>query len=142
MAVGGDGTLCRSGRECRGWASHRSLAWRSLPIWLPPALYVYYSVFNPSLPAGPVGVLQDPIGAILALRRDRTLAIGGFSLHTGSDGKSMRSNDEVELIERLRSAGDAIWFHTEVVADYLIHQMECTSSGCCDVCTGRRAVML
>lgn len=90
------------------------------PIWLPPALVDYYSVRNPSLAAGPVGVEHDPIGANVALRRDRILAVGGFSLRAGRDGQSLRSNEEVELIRRLRSAGDAIWFHPEAVVDHLI----------------------
>jgi glycosyltransferase involved in cell wall biosynthesis len=90
------------------------------PLWLPPALVEYYSVRHPPLPAGPVGVEHDPIGANVALRRDRTLAAGGFSLLAGRDGQSLRSNEDVELIRRLRSAGEAIWFHPEAVVDHLI----------------------
>ena len=90
------------------------------PIWLPTDLLDYYSVRNPSLVAGPVGVENEPIGANFALRRDRILAAGGFSLHTGRDGQNLRSNEDVELIRRLRSAGDAIWFEPEAVVDHLI----------------------
>jgi len=61
-------------------------------------------------------------GTNLAFRCDRLRALGGFALGLGRDGSAdhLLSNEEIELLQRLRDAGDVILYAPEAEVTHLV----------------------
>jgi len=75
------------------------------PSWLGPELERWYS--GRALGDAPrlLGEREHPVGANLAIRRAAALEVGGFSPELGRVGAALGSEEEVDLLRRLRGAG-------------------------------------
>jgi len=86
-----------------------TLAWSGpRPRWLVPELERWFSAVDHGDRPRLLSPSEWPVGANLALRRDAVLAAGGFSVDLGRIGGSLGSEEEVELVRRLRAAGGEV----------------------------------
>jgi glycosyltransferase involved in cell wall biosynthesis len=80
------------------------------PAWLGPELERWYSGRDLGAAARVLGEGEHPVGANLAVRRGAASDVGGFDPELGRVGASLGSEEEIDLLRRLRSAGwDVGW---------------------------------
>lgn len=91
------------------------------PSWLPTRLAGHYA----GLDLGPEPFLLQaprvPYGTNMVVRRGVLDEIGGFLTSLGRRGRSLISNEEVELFGRVRASGAAIWYDPAV---QVLHHVE------------------
>ena len=88
-----------------------ALSWpHGRPGWLEPALESWYSRVD--LGPGPrlLGPDEKPFGANLSVHRTVAAALGGFDPKLGRRGGSLRSNEDVHFVERLRRGGGSVLY--------------------------------
>jgi glycosyltransferase involved in cell wall biosynthesis len=80
------------------------------PGWLGPELERWYSGRDLGAGARLLDDDEQPVGANLAVRRAAAVDVGGFAPELGRVGASLGSEEEVDLLRRLRAAGwDVAW---------------------------------
>lgn len=95
-AVAAPATLAVAGRIRLDWPGGR-------PRWLHPSLEPYFTCLDLGVDVAVLPAPRFPYGANMALRRADLEALGGFDPALGRSGlRSLRSNEERELCQRLR----------------------------------------
>ncbi len=78
------------------------------PTWMVPELERWFSAID----HGPVRRLlepdEHPVGANLVVRPAAARAVGGFNVQLGRVGKSLISEEEIDLLERMRRVGGSV----------------------------------
>jgi len=90
------------------------------PAWLGPELERWYSGRDLGADARLLGAGELPVGANLAVRRDPALAVGGFAPELGRVGSSLGSEEEVDLLRRLRHRGWAVAWEPTAAVRHLV----------------------
>lgn len=103
------------GRVLPRWGAPR-------PAWLHQRLLGYLSVVDWGGSRRDAGREEWLAGTNLAFRRDRLRALGGFSLDLGRDGSRdhLLSNEELEIVEQLRAAGDRVLYEPAALVWHLV----------------------
>jgi glycosyltransferase involved in cell wall biosynthesis len=83
------------------WAAAR-------PRWLIPSLEPWFSAVDHGRTTRPLAEQEHLVGANLAVVRERAAAVGGFATTLGRVGPSLASNEELDLVRRLRAAGGGV----------------------------------
>jgi hypothetical protein len=97
------------------------LEWGAVrPRWLVPALTRWFSAVD----HGPTQRLlephEHPVGANLAVARDPAMAVGGFAPELGRVGTSLASEEEVDLLRRLRATGGEVAWEPAAAVRHLV----------------------
>lgn len=90
------------------------------PEWLAPEFWHWLSVLDLSPTDVVLTASQHFVGANMAMRKSALAAVGGFSSFLGRKGKSLLSNEEVLLKQRLEAAGYYAMYAPEAVAQHLV----------------------
>lgn len=63
------------------------------------------------------------VGTNIAFRRDALIKAGGFAMQLGrhGHGTALLSNEEVETLDRIRSAGGGTYFEPQAIVDHYVH---------------------
>jgi GT2 family glycosyltransferase len=90
------------------------------PPWMVPELERWFSAID----HGPVRRLlepdEHPVGANLVVRPSAALAVGGFDVQLGRVGKSLISEEEIDLLERMRSGGGSVAWEPSATVRHLV----------------------
>jgi GT2 family glycosyltransferase len=119
----GDGTAVVGGRVVPRWVTPR-------PEWLPDNLLTYLSIVDWGDRLRPLREGEWLAGCNLAFRRAAVLAAGGFDRNLGrtGSGASLMSNEESELIARIRAAGGAAAYAPEALVEHVIDPARLTQA--------------
>jgi cellulose synthase/poly-beta-1,6-N-acetylglucosamine synthase-like glycosyltransferase len=87
------------------------LRWgRTPPSWLPWVARVYYGAYNLGAETHLLANGEPLRNMNMVLRRDAALAVGGYDASLGRRGRSLRTGEEDELLDRLRNAGHRVYW--------------------------------
>lgn len=111
----GDSAQAAGGRVAPIWCAPR-------PAWLPDDLLGYVSVVDWGGAARFASEKEWVAGTNIAFRTDALKAAGGFSVALGRNktGHALLSNDEIEVIERIRAAGGRLLYVPEAQVEHLV----------------------
>lgn len=111
----GPGAVALGGRVNPLWGAPR-------PRWLHDDLLGYVSVVNWGGPPRVAGDKEWVAGTNISFRRSALAAVEGFSSAFGRarSGHSLLSNEEVEVIGKLRERGGQLVYDPQVIVDHLI----------------------
>jgi GT2 family glycosyltransferase len=86
------------------------------PGWLRPSAASFHDV-TATRSCAPT---EHPWGCNYAVRRETALAAGGFNIALGHCGQALGAYEEIELTERLRRAGGAVWLVADARIKHLV----------------------
>lgn len=89
------------------------------PRWFTPRFASWYSALDLGPEPIEVGPGQWVVGANLAMRRDDVVRVGGFRHDLGRRAGTLIGNEELELIDRLRTHG-SVRYEPRAVVDHLV----------------------
>ncbi|HEX4077731.1 MAG TPA: glycosyltransferase family A protein [Rhizomicrobium sp.] len=92
------------------------------PTWLPDDLLGFVSVVNWGGEARYAGTKEWVAGTNIAFRTEPLLAVGGFSIHLGRNGAghALLSNDENDVISRLREVDGQLVYAPKAIVSHLV----------------------
>ncbi|MGQ0830930.1 MAG: glycosyltransferase family 2 protein [Microthrixaceae bacterium] len=90
------------------------------PAWLVPALTRWFSAVDHGPAARLLDPNEQPVGANLTVARDPALAVGGFAPELGRMGASLASEEEVDLLRRLRATGGEVAWEPAAAVRHLV----------------------
>lgn len=88
------------------------------PPWLPRLLESPYSALDLGDKRRWLEFPRSPFGVNFAVRREVFGRLGFFSPHLGRVGKSLRSSEEVEFINRMQAAGSRVLYEPEAIVTH------------------------
>jgi glycosyltransferase involved in cell wall biosynthesis len=111
----GPSAQAAGGRVAPIWGADR-------PNWLPDDLLGYVSVVNWGGTARVAGPKEWVAGTNIAFRTEALQNAGGFSVGLGRNKGShaLLSNDEIEIVQRLGTAGGQLLYVPEAVVEHLV----------------------
>lgn len=117
----GDRAQAAGGRVAPIWGAPR-------PSWLHDDLLGYVSVVDWGGSPRIAGEKEWVAGTNIAFRVDALQSAGGFSVALGRNkaGHALLSNDEIEVIERIRARGGRLLYVPEAVVEHLVPQERLT----------------
>lgn len=78
---------------------------------------------------GPLRDGQYLIGCFFGVRKKIVQQLGGFNPRYGMQGTRIGWADETELLYRLRQAGYAVWYASDVYVEHLLQPWKCSYGG-------------
>ncbi len=119
----GGATAVVGGRVVPRWVTPR-------PAWLPDNLLSYLSIVDWGGALRPLRDGEWVAGCNLAFRRDAVAAAGGFSRGLGrtGGGASLMSNEENDIIARIRAAGGIVAYAPDAVVEHVIDPARLTQA--------------
>jgi glycosyltransferase involved in cell wall biosynthesis len=119
----GSAAEAAGGRVMPIWGSPR-------PAWLPDELLGYVSVVDWGGTTRAAGPREWVAGTNIAFRKEALERAGGFSVGLGRNkgGHALLSNDEIEIIARLRGTGGQLLYVPDAVVEHLVPADRLTQS--------------
>jgi GT2 family glycosyltransferase len=105
---------------CAGGPVHPTME-EPLPAWLTPQFLPYLAVFDKGPDEVELSYNQYPRGVNIAFPRHSFQEVGLFSTAFGRKGRSLLSNEEIELCYRLERRGRRILYVPGAVVNHVIH---------------------
>ncbi len=109
-AYRGETVVAAGGRVDLDWRSRR-------PRWMGPELESWYSALDLGPEPRALGEGEYLVGCNLSVRRDEARAVGGFDPDLGRHGDRLRSGEDWQVLDVLRTAGGTVRY----VPDAVVH---------------------
>ena len=98
-----------------------TLSWPTgRPTWISPAMERWFSAVDLGSSLRELDDDEELFGCNLSVRGDVARAVGGFDPALGRIGRSLRSGEDWELLQRVRRAGGAVVYVPDAV---VVHQV-------------------
>jgi glycosyltransferase involved in cell wall biosynthesis len=91
------------------------------PGWFPHSLLGYLSILDLGDEAHWCDIPREHlVGCNIAFRRNALLELGGFNTELGRKGQSLKGNEEIELLRRMKQRGQGVFYEPCAVVRHFI----------------------
>jgi hypothetical protein len=91
------------------------------PDWFPPSLLGYLSVLDLGDEARWCDIPREHlVGCNIAFRKDVLQELGGFDTQLGRKGKSLKGNEEIDLLRRMKQRGLGVFYVPSALVHHII----------------------